>query len=322
MAKPTTKPPPKKASLPDSVGQQSPTVAEVACDLIRQQYDCMIQQEQGVLADQDPEYLHQMRVGSRRLRTALQVFGKVVKLPKAAREKHVAALTKTLGKLRDLDVQIAATRENYYPHLNPSEQKRLDKLLVTLEKQRRQVLAEVKTALTDPDYQKLKDAYENWLDHPQYTPIAHLPLPLLLPELLSPLLATLLLHPAWLIPVDDTSKASSRVLHDLRKTCKAVRYQAEFFIPFYGSTFQDWIEDMKQLQANLGKVQDAWILRKLLSDELGEEANLPDLEKAMQDERMEALANWETLRHRYLNLDFRYQLHQMILEPSIQLLRT
>jgi CHAD domain-containing protein len=156
MAKPSTKPPPKKASLPESVGQQSPTVAEVSYDLIRQQYDCMIQQEQGVLADQDPEYLHQMRVGSRRLRTALQVFGKVVKLPKAAKEKHVQALTKTLGKLRDLDVQIAATRENYYPHLNPAEQKRLDKLLVTLEKQRHQALAEVKTALTDPDYQKLK----------------------------------------------------------------------------------------------------------------------------------------------------------------------
>jgi CHAD domain-containing protein len=322
MAKPSTKPPPKKASLPESVGQQSLTVAEVSYDLIRQQYDCMIQQEQGVLADQDPEYLHQMRVGSRRLRTALQAFGKVVKLPRAAREKHVGALTKMLGKLRDLDVQIAATRENYYPHLNPAEQKRLDKLLVTLEKQRRQALAEVKTALTDSDYQRLKDAYEDWLDHPQYTSIAHLPLPLLLPELLSPLLATLLLHPAWLIPVDDISKASNRVLHDLRKTCKAVRYQAEFFIPFYGSTFQDWIEDMKQLQENLGKVQDAWILRKLLLDELGKKANLPDLEKAMQDERVKALANWETLRHRYLDLDFRCQLHQMILEPSTERFRT
>jgi hypothetical protein len=55
---------------------------------------------------------------------------------------------------------------------------------------------------------------------------------------------------------------------------------------------------------------------------LGKKANLPDLEKAMQDERVKALANWETLRHRYLDLDFRCQLHQMILEPSTERFRT
>lgn len=315
-----TKPLPEKTSLPESI-EQSPTVAEVAYDLIHQQYDRMIQQERGVLADQDPEYLHQMRVGSRRLCTALQVFSQTVKLPKAAKEKHVRALTKALGKLRDLDVQIAATREKYYPHLNSSEQRHLNKLLTTLEKQRHQAFAEVESALTHPRHQKLKDTYADWLSNPRYTSIAHLPLPLLLPELLSPLLAALLLHPAWLIPIDDTSKSSSRVLHDLRKTCKAVRYQAEFFTPFYGSAFQAWIEDLKQLQDNLGKVQDAWVLRQLLLDELGEEANLPELERAIQDEQLGALVNWEMLRHQYLDLDFRCQLHQMILEPAVQRLR-
>ncbi len=319
MSKSTTKPIPEKASRSKTMGQPAPTVAEVAYELIQQQYDRMIEQEPGVLADQDPECLHQMRVGSRRLCTALQVFGKTVKLPKAASQKQVRALTKTLGKLRDLDVQIAATREKYYPQINSTEQKHLHKLLTTLEKQRGQVFAEVKTALTHPHHHQLKATYENWLNDPQYTAIAHLPLTLLLPELLSPLLATLLLHPAWLIAVDDTSKASSRVLHDLRKTCKAVRYQAEFFTPFYGSAFQDWLEDLKQLQDDLGKVQDVWVLRQLLRDELGDTASLPELEQAIQAEQGGALVNWETLRHEYLNLDFRWRLHQMILEPAADL---
>jgi CHAD domain-containing protein len=302
-----------KAAPTEDMEQRSQTVAEVAYGLICQQYDRMIQQEQGVLADQDPEYLHQMRVGSRRLCTALQVFSPMIVLPKAARKKHIRALTKTLGTLRDLDVQIAATRENYYPQIKRSEQRHLNKFLMALEKQRSQGFTIVEAALTDPSYQKLKETYTTWFSAPQYTPIAQLPLTLVLPDLLNPLLTTLLLHPAWLISIDDRTPTSYRLLHDLRKTCKAVRYQAEFFTSFYGSAFQNWLEDLKQLQKNLGNLQDTSVLRKLLQDELG--TPLPELEQCIQCEQVSALANWETLRHHYLNADFRRQLHQMMLDP-------
>ncbi len=305
---------PPPSSLPPSLPpQSSPTVAVVAYELIRQQYDRMIQQEQGVLADQDPEYLHQMRVGSRRLWTALQVFSPIVLLPKAARPKHIRALTKTLGTLRDLDVQIAATRENYYPQIKTSEQRHLNKFLMVLEKQRSQGFAIVETALADPRYQKLKEAYTTWLSAPEYKAIAQLPLTLILPELLNPLITALLLHPGWLISIDDTTPASHQLLHDLRKTCKAVRYQAEFFTPFYGSAFQDWLEALKKLQKNLGNLQDTSVLRQLLREEVG--TPLPELEQCIQCEQGRALANWETLRHHYLNPEFRRQLRQMILEP-------
>jgi CHAD domain-containing protein len=315
MAKPTTQLRSEKSSLMTPPAPPSPTVAEIAYELISGQYDRMIRQESGVLADQDPECLHQMRVGSRRLCTALQVFSQMVKLPKAIREKPVRALTKTLGRLRDLDVQIAAIREQYYPDLKRTEQKHLTKLLTALDRQRCQALAAVVAALTHPSHHQLKDTYKDWLHDPRYTAIADLPLTLLLPELLSPLLANLLLHPAWLIPIGDISQTSSPVLHDLRKTCKAVRYQAEFFTPFYGSAFQDWLKDLKQLQDDLGQVQDIWVLRQLLLDELGKATPLPELEKALQAKQLAALVNWETRRHLYLNLDFRCRLHQMILSP-------
>ncbi len=317
MAKSIPKPRAAKTSRPAVPGQPSPTVAAVAHALISQQYDCMIRQESDVLADQDPECLHQMRVGSRRLCTALQVFRQTVKLPKAVREKPVRALTKTLGRLRDLDVQIAAIREQYYPDVNRTEQKHLTKLLTALDRQRGKALAAVVAALTHSSYHQLKDTYKDWLHDPRYTAIAALPLTLVLPELLSPLLANLLLHPAWLIPIGDISQTSSPVLHDLRKTCKAVRYQAEFFTPFYGSAFQDWLKELKQLQEDLGQVQDAWVLRQLIRDELGEATQLPELEKALQTRQLAALVNWETLRHHYLNFDCRCRLHQMILSPSM-----
>ena len=47
----------------------------------------MLQHEAEALQDQDPEALHQMRIGMRRLRTALTGFAPALELPKAAQEK-------------------------------------------------------------------------------------------------------------------------------------------------------------------------------------------------------------------------------------------
>jgi CHAD domain-containing protein len=61
----------KKHPMTELVGSPALTAGNYAHTLIGKQYHHMVQQEQGVLADDDPEYLHQMRVGSRRLSTAL-----------------------------------------------------------------------------------------------------------------------------------------------------------------------------------------------------------------------------------------------------------
>ncbi|MGA7937951.1 MAG: CHAD domain-containing protein, partial [Kovacikia sp.] len=173
-----------------------------------------------------------------------------------------------------------------------------------------------------PFYEKLKAAYEDWLKKTKYTSLADLPLLVVLPDLLNPLLSALMLHPGWQISVEDRSKASSLVLHDLRKLCKAVRYQAEFFTDFYDQAFQDWIDEIKQLQDSLGKVQDTHVLRQLLSDELPKNSELPELQTAIQETQNNAMVNWETLRHQYLDSDFRHRLHQMILEPSTPSLKS
>ncbi|MEM8779312.1 MAG: CHAD domain-containing protein, partial [Cyanobacteria bacterium P01_G01_bin.49] len=63
-----------------------------------------IKHESGVLEDKDPEELHQMRVGMRRLRSAIHGFDAALELPKNAQEKKVKKIAQVLGKLRDLDV--------------------------------------------------------------------------------------------------------------------------------------------------------------------------------------------------------------------------
>ena len=64
----------------------------------------------GTLAGADPEYLHQMRVALRRLRTAFDVFAEALPGPAAAElPGDVRWLSRTLGRARDWDVFLAGT---------------------------------------------------------------------------------------------------------------------------------------------------------------------------------------------------------------------
>jgi CHAD domain-containing protein len=303
-----------KALISEPFAGQSPTLAEFSHDLMQKLFERIVKNEKRVLADRDPEFLHQMRVSCRRLLAALQLLEKAIKIPKAAKV-YISDLAKTLGKLRDLDVQRAAIAEKYYPQIDSWEQMKLNKLLDALKKQRSRVFAEIAATLHHSDHHEFKSIYQAWLDDPQYRSIAHHQLLLVLPELLSPGLSALLIHPGWWAALATNAGKADLQAHALRKTCKIVRYQAEFFTPFYGDGFKIWIGDLKHIQDVLGKAQDARILRKLLADELGEGSDLPELGMVMHREREGNLAEWEALKYNYLDLDFRLRLHQMVIKP-------
>jgi len=305
-----------KHQLQTAAADPALTFGDYAYLVIETQYRAILQHLTPVLADTDPEHLHQMRVGTRRLRTALQIFGRAIKLPKAAREPQIKALAQVLGQLRDLDVQLADLTETYRPNLDTTEQALLDRVIRKLRKQRRQAYKAVKKTLEGKHLRSLKTAYEKWLTKPQYTAIAQLPLTALLPDLLSPLLAELLLHPGWLIPAHTSAATDEECLHDLRKACKHVRYQTEFFVPFYGESFQTWIKEIKTLQDSLGKLQDAYVLNDLLQQHLPKKAKMPTLQAQIQKIRTDLFSDWDSIRSQYLTTAYRQQLHQMLLDSK------
>lgn len=292
------------------------SLGEYAHQIIDEQFHQMIKQEKHVLADKNPEHLHQMRVASRRLYTALQVFDAVIELPKPARAKQVRSLTKVLGKLRDLDVQIGTLKRDYQPQLEQREQESIDQVLTVLRHKRRKAFAGTRDILERSRYQELKLAYRAWLNVPQFTSLAHLSVVTVLPDLLSPLLSTVLLHPAWLLATADLSDKTMPILHDLRKACKHVRYQADFFVVFYGDTFKTWVDGVKSLQDSLGKLQDIQVLLELLAEILPSGKEVVGLNHAIQQQQQGVLANWDGVRQQYLEPSFRYQLHELLLQPT------
>jgi triphosphatase len=80
---------------------------DVAWKTVGRHFGRMVWHEPGTRLGIDPEYVHDMRVASRRLRTALDVFADV--LPEGAREAFAEDLRwvgRALGRVRDTDVQL------------------------------------------------------------------------------------------------------------------------------------------------------------------------------------------------------------------------
>ncbi len=80
--------------------------------IVAQRVDALLAEVEGARTGEDIEHVHRMRVASRRLRSALRIFGECFKGKKAKRWRKAARqVTASLGDARDLDVQIELLRE-------------------------------------------------------------------------------------------------------------------------------------------------------------------------------------------------------------------
>ncbi|MEQ9483010.1 CHAD domain-containing protein [Coleofasciculus sp. F4-SAH-05] len=302
---------------------------------IEKHFQRTVQYETDVLKDKDPEALHQMRVGMRRLRTVVSGFAPALVLPKAAREKKIAKVARRLGQLRDLDIMQDALQNQYLPTLPNSEQKIGKKVLATLEKRRHQVLVRVQKTLNDKLYQEMKLAFQDWLQTPTYGTFAEFPIDQILPDLLLPFVSQFFLHPAWLMGVhfSDGQKQLAQdlsledvvelfsvqgsVLHSLRKQAKRVRYQMELFTDFYETPYQDYVKEIKSIQRILGQIQDSFVLAEFLSDCLHSDIKkkLPTLVEQLSGDRYQLWQEWRSLQERYLHPQTRKELRLIVIHP-------
>ncbi|MBD1861600.1 MULTISPECIES: CHAD domain-containing protein [Trichocoleus] len=311
------------------------TLGEYAHQAIQQHFKKSVKPEAAVLQDSEPEHLHQMRVGMRRLRTALQVFGPALDLPKAANIPQISKIAKKLGAVRDLDVLQPELKNRYYPSLKKAEQKELDAVFRKLQKQRSHHFAELEKTLHRGHYQKFKKAFSRWVKHPEYQAIAEQPILKVLPDLLLPLISQLLLHPGWLVGANlaqnqSSSKLDTKViqalladqetqLHDLRKQLKRVRYQTEFFTDFYDPAYAAQVEDFKNIQEVLGQIQDYSVLSEFLSAELESDlaTALPTLDEQIQQRKLQLWQSWQPIQQRYLAPEFRNTLRLQVMCPVV-----
>ena len=112
------------------------TLEVCARQIIVNYFHQMMSYKEGAKAGNDIEFVHEMRVTSRRLRTAMDNF--LGCFPEKAFNKHykkVKSITRTLGVVRDLDVLIARF-EKELDTLSEAEQADVRRLIAHLQRER------------------------------------------------------------------------------------------------------------------------------------------------------------------------------------------
>lgn len=317
------------------IKQTERTYGDWAYKAIAKHYNKFIKYEKKVLKDKDPENLHQMRVGMRRLRSAVSGFIPAVDLPSVVTPHEIGKIAKVLGKLRDIDVLQETLITQYQPYLSQGERESLESVFKKLKKERKSANKTVVKTLESKSYSQLKNNCQSWLDNPAYQTVAAIEIQQVLPDLLLPQISYLLLHPGWLIGVKitdskinlageskikleyDLSLTEEKTLHDLRKVAKKIRYNMELFKNIYSPTYSNYLQEIEEVQEILGVMQDCFVLENVLSEMLEKDVAkiMPDLNKMLQEKRQQQWQKWQIKQKYFLNSAKRQDLRKAVQYP-------
>ncbi len=226
----------------------------------------MKQNEKGIRADIDSEFLHDYRVALRRTRSALTQI-KHIFPPEAIHgfKKDYARLGKLSNRLRDLDVYLLKKSE--YRDMLPGQLRSgLDPLFRTLAAERQEAHAEFVQAMAMQDYRRVISRWDSFLDTAAVSgtaPGRHGEEPVLG-------LARRLIDKKYRQVVDAglkiTDDSCDAELHRLRIQCKKLRYLLEFFASLFpAKETTHLIKQLKQLQDNLGDFNDLRVQQENLT---------------------------------------------------------
>lgn len=305
---------------------QTKTLGECGKLAVEKHFRKILRHETEVIKDSDPEGVHQMRVGMRRLRSAISGFENALDLPKAMAENKISKIAQVLGSLRDLDVLKESLEHPNY-HLPKSEQKSVNFVLESLAKQRKIALENVQATLKKEEYSRFKQAAKKWLQQPLYKGLGLITIEEVLPDLLMPAISKFLLNPGWLVGKDlklmnpdklnEILKNHGEILHSLRKLAKKIRYQMELFTEFYGVDYQQYLEDCQQIQTILGEIQDSIVLAEFISSVLESDMKqqMPTFNKKLAENRYNSWQQWQKFQQKYLKLEVRQKFYLSVLYP-------
>jgi CHAD domain-containing protein len=251
--------------------QAGDPLAEAGRKVWRYQLAHMLLHEPGTLLGEDIEELHDMRVATRRLRAAFDVFAPAF-LPKVLK-KHLKGLRQTgraLGKVRDLDVFLDKARR-YQETLSAEQRPDLEPLLKAWEDCRETARQELVAYLQSSRYQACKEKFYAFVSTPgagvpPY--LAERPVPYLVREAAPALIYARL---AGVRAFDVIlHQATLEQFHALRIEFKKLRYTLEYFREVLGEDVTVVINEIKKLQDHLGDLNDAHVACGILRDFLAQ----------------------------------------------------
>jgi CHAD domain-containing protein len=228
------------------------SMGEFVWRTLRRDYVAFCLREPGARLGEDIEDLHQLRVSSRRLRTALRLFRDYLPA-RAERFNRTLRWTATaLGEVRDMDVKIEQVNR-WKSEADPEEQASFDQVLQWLGQTRARRRRRMQAVLDSARYQNFLKAFETFLlQGPSTRSSLGQTTADALPRILDKV------H-AKVIKAGRRSRKNPvpEHYHQLRIACKRQRYTLEFVADLCGPAVKPFRKALIQLQDVLGQFNDA-----------------------------------------------------------------
>ncbi|MCP3711574.1 CHAD domain-containing protein [Paraburkholderia sp. CNPSo 3274] len=240
----------------DSVEEAFRTIAHNCLDQVHAN-------ERGVVSAHDPACVHQMRVGVRRLRSALGLFGKVIPAY-AGLDDELRWVASELGAARDWEVLSGPTLDRAGADANASELKPVRQACGQLASENRQRAA---AAIESVRYTRMALELTLWLDTKKWRDtitdeaLAEIEKPVsqFAAEVLRKRHRKLIKRGNRLADLDDHRR------HRARIAAKKVRYATEFFASLCPKrAVQRYVDALTALQDDLGWRNDAVVAERFL----------------------------------------------------------
>ncbi|MDD5369652.1 MAG: CHAD domain-containing protein [Anaerolineaceae bacterium] len=224
--------------------------------LLHRYLDALIQEVDGVRIGEDIEFIHRMRVASRRLRAALPLFSDCLPPKKYPTwEKSIREITKALGAARDLDVQLDVLQDFSAQAQDPHWRPGLYRLMLRLRQQRVKKQVKVDRALNDMlasgTISNLGQRLSHYEERQNQTY-------LYTPALYRLGYDAITRHLEDFLGYDEIVEKPEEVeqLHAMRIAAKRLRYTLEIFAPLYPGELKDPIQAGRKAQDLLGEIHD------------------------------------------------------------------
>jgi len=218
--------------------------------------DILVANVPGAKQDLDSEFLHDLRVATRRTRSALTQVKDVLPEPVVTDfKRRFAWLGQVTGPTRDLDVFLLdfEAYQRSLPHELQPDLLPLRDYLLKHQKKEQQAL---RRKLNSPHFHKLLKDWRAYLegtadDFPAAADAA-LPIKLVADKRIWRMYKRVIREGRAI-----TANSEPPVLHELRKSCKKLRYLIEFFQSLYpADDIKSLLKPLKRLLDNLGQFQD------------------------------------------------------------------
>jgi len=243
------------------------TLAEATRRILQRQVEQLISREYGLANRRDIEYVHELRVATRRLRTALRIVGGAFGSAGRLLRDELAWLARALGEVRDCDVFLHFL-QGYVEQAGGADRPVLRTLIAAQRRRRTTRYGALLEVFGSRRYAAFRDGFYRLVTRPVGARGG--------------------LQPAGLRAGRPVWKQAQRALrrrfarlaeygryvdrlepeqaHRLRIDCKRLRYTAEFFADVYPRRLAGLIDQMVRMQDWLGEVHDTevwseWIVQ-------------------------------------------------------------